>query len=113
VRVRCCFQAASAVARRATAVHFRDRGRRPIGMTPSAASWDTVRRNPKTEAEITAMTASIIALFRQLRRDERGVSAMEYGILAAAIVTGVVAATTVLGGYISTTINSIGTAIGG
>lgn len=59
------------------------------------------------------MTAHIVALFRQLRRDERGVSAMEYGILAGAIVLGVIAATTTLGGYIESAVGRIGTALGG
>jgi Flp pilus assembly pilin Flp len=59
------------------------------------------------------MTAHIIALYRQLRADKRGVSSMEYGILAGAIVLAVIAATATIGGYITQAVGRIGDAIGG
>ncbi len=57
------------------------------------------------------MSTQIFLLFSRLRRDTRGVSSMDYGILAAAIVVAVITATTTLGGYISSAVGRIGTAL--
>lgn len=57
------------------------------------------------------MSTQITSLLARLRRDTSGVSSMEYGILAAAIVVAVIAATTTLGGYISSAVARIGTAL--
>lgn len=46
-------------------------------------------------------------LFQRFRRDERGATAIEYGILAALIAVAIIGAVTLLGGNLSTLFNTI------
>jgi Flp pilus assembly pilin Flp len=59
------------------------------------------------------MTARLIDLLYRARFDRRGVSSMEYGILAAAVVAAVITAVGALSGYIDGAMDRIGTALGG
>ena len=45
---------------------------------------------------------------RALRRDERGVTAMEYGLIAALIAVAIIAGVTTLGGSLNNMFNNVG-----
>lgn len=51
----------------------------------------------------------MLNFLKTLHRDERGVSALEYAILAAVLLAVIVTAVTALGTDISTTFTSVGT----
>ncbi|WP_338769488.1 Flp family type IVb pilin [Massilia sp. METH4] len=54
---------------------------------------------------------SLIAAARDFARDEEGVTAIEYGLIAAVIAGIVIAAFTTLGGHLSTAFTNIGNKI--
>ena len=47
----------------------------------------------------------------ELKRDKKGVTALEYGLIAALIAVVVIGAVTSLGGYINTAFTKVGTAV--
>lgn len=49
----------------------------------------------------------------RVRRDEKGATAVEYGIMVALIAVVVIAAVTLLGGNLSTTFNQVGCQVKG
>ena len=55
----------------------------------------------------------VVAQLSRFRKDERGVTAIEYALLAAGIAVVVGTAASTLGGKISTQFGTIGTAISG
>lgn len=59
------------------------------------------------------MFAYCFALLQALRADRKGVTALEYGILAGLIAVVIIGAATTLGGDISSLFGRISTAIGG
>ena len=48
-------------------------------------------------------------IFARFAKDESGATAIEYGLIAALIAVGIIAAATALGGNLSNLFNSIGT----
>ncbi len=52
-------------------------------------------------------------MFQQFARDEEGANAIEYGLVAAVVAVGLVAALTTLKGSIATFLAAVGTAIDG
>ena len=54
----------------------------------------------------------IAQMFKQFARDEEGANAIEYGLVAALVAVGLVAALTTLKGSIATFLAAVGTAIG-
>ncbi len=54
----------------------------------------------------------IVHLFQQFARDEEGANAIEYGLVAAVVAVGLVAALTTLKDSIATFLGKVGTAIG-
>ncbi len=54
----------------------------------------------------------IAQMFQQFARDEEGANAIEYGLVAAVVAVGLVAALTTLKGSIATFLGKVGTAIG-
>lgn len=50
---------------------------------------------------------------RQFLRDEEGVTAIEYSLIAALIAVVIIAAATMLGGRVCATFNRVGVAMGG
>ncbi len=58
---------------------------------------------------MTAATLRILALAQRLRRDERGVTALEYALIAALIAVAIVGALSTLGSDLNTTFSTIGT----
>lgn len=57
------------------------------------------------------MTARILDIVTRLRSDRRGVSTMEYGVLAAAVITAVIAAGLALEGHMTAALAKITTAL--
>ena len=47
-----------------------------------------------------------------LKRDEKGVTALEYGLIAALIAVVIIGAVTTLGGNLRTTFNNVATSLG-
>ncbi len=58
---------------------------------------------------MTDATLRILTLAKRLRRDERGVTALEYALIAALIAVAIVGALGTLGSDLNTTFTSIGT----
>ncbi len=58
---------------------------------------------------MTAATLRILALAQRLRRDERGVTALEYALIAALIAVAIVGALSTLGSDLNTTFSTIAT----
>ncbi len=58
---------------------------------------------------MTDTTIWILALTRRLRRDERGVTALEYALIAALIAVAIVGALATLGSDLNTTFTTIAT----
>jgi len=54
-----------------------------------------------------------MTFFKKLLRDEAGATAIEYGLIAALIAVACIVALTSLGGKLSNTFTSVGTAVGG
>lgn len=52
-------------------------------------------------------------LFNQFRKDEKGATAIEYGLIAALISVVIIAALNALGGALTTNFGTISTAVGG
>ena len=50
-------------------------------------------------------------LFKQFRKDEKGATAIEYGLIAALISVVIIAALNTLGGSLETTFDSVSTAV--
>jgi len=50
---------------------------------------------------------------RRFLRDEEGVTAIEYGLIAALIAVGIILAVTMVGDRVCATFNSVGVAMGG
>jgi pilus assembly protein Flp/PilA len=50
-------------------------------------------------------------LVRSIWFDRRGVTAVEYGIIAALVAVAIIAATTLLGGSVNSTFSNLGTAM--
>jgi pilus assembly protein Flp/PilA len=53
------------------------------------------------------MTKTIIATLRGLRADRRGVTALEYGLIASVVSIGIIASLTTLGSKLSSTFTYI------
>ena len=53
----------------------------------------------------------MLTYLRNLRKDERGVTAIEYGMIAALIAVVIIAAVTTLGTTLSTKFNNVSTCI--
>lgn len=53
-------------------------------------------------------TIRILTLAKRLRRDERGVTALEYALIAALIAVAIIGALTTLGSDLNTTFTNIG-----
>ena len=53
----------------------------------------------------------MLTYLRNLRKDERGVTAIEYGMIAALIAVVIIAAVTTLGTTLSTKFNNVATCI--
>ena len=51
--------------------------------------------------------------FARFRKDEKGATAIEYGLIAALISVGIIAGAQVIGGEVKTTFTEIGTALTG
>ena len=58
---------------------------------------------------MTDATIRILALAQRLRRDEQGVTALEYALIAALIAVAIVGALSTLGSDLNTTFSSIAT----
>lgn len=54
-----------------------------------------------------------VLVTRRFLRDEEGVTAIEYGLIAALIAVGIILAATMVGDRVCATFNSIGVALGG
>jgi pilus assembly protein Flp/PilA len=50
-------------------------------------------------------------IFRKLRKDERGATAIEYGLIAALIAVAAITAMSSLGGQLSKTFNNVNTSL--
>ena len=48
-------------------------------------------------------------IFKKLRKDEKGATAIEYGLIAALIAVAAISAMSTLGGTIDNTLNGVGT----
>jgi pilus assembly protein Flp/PilA len=57
--------------------------------------------------EFETMTKLIISQVRQLRSDRKGVTALEYGLIASIVAIGIIAALTTLSGSLSSTFTYI------
>ena len=57
---------------------------------------------------MTDATIRILTLAKRLRRDERGVTALEYALIAALIAVAIIGALTTLGSDLNTTFTNIG-----
>ncbi|RQS69531.1 Flp family type IVb pilin [Burkholderia sp. Bp8963] len=56
--------------------------------------------------------SKIVQQAKQFLRDEQGVTAIEYGLLATLIAVALIAGATLLGSALNTTFSSLGTKIG-
>ncbi|MBN3791649.1 Flp family type IVb pilin [Burkholderia sp. Ac-20353] len=56
--------------------------------------------------------SKIVQQAKQFLRDEQGVTAIEYGLLATLVAVALIAGATLLGSSLNTTFSSIGTKIG-
>ena len=57
------------------------------------------------------MTLKMMMMFQRLRHDERGVTAIEYGLIAALIAVVIIVAVTAVGTELKSTFNTISTAL--
>ena len=57
------------------------------------------------------MFATMILLIQNLRGDKRGVTALEYGLIASLVAVVIIAAVSLLGNNLSKTFNSIATTL--
>lgn len=55
------------------------------------------------------MLLQMLQMLRTLRKDDRGVTAIEYGLLAALIAVAIIAVILLVQGGLSTTFNTVGT----
>ena len=55
----------------------------------------------------------MLSIFRHLMKNEQGATAIEYGLIAALIAVGIIGAARLLGSQISTTFNTVTTAMKG
>jgi pilus assembly protein Flp/PilA len=55
----------------------------------------------------------IVSFIKQFARDEEGVTAIEYGLIAALIAIVIIGAVTVVGTELCNTFNAVATALGG
>ncbi|HEU5297348.1 MAG TPA: Flp family type IVb pilin [Burkholderiaceae bacterium] len=55
----------------------------------------------------------IVSFIKQFARDEEGVTAIEYGLIAALIAIVIIGAVTIVGDRLCATFNTIATALGG
>jgi len=55
----------------------------------------------------------LILATRRFLRDEEGVTAIEYGLIAALIAVGIIASVTVVGDRLCATFNTVATSLGG
>lgn len=56
--------------------------------------------------------ARAVELFGRLRKDNKGVTALEYGLIAALIAVVIIGSVTALGGQLNTTFQQVADAIG-
>jgi pilus assembly protein Flp/PilA len=59
------------------------------------------------------MSVLLFQLLSEFHRDRKGVTAMEYGLIAALIAVVIIGALTTLGSHLNTVFTNIGTALGG
>jgi pilus assembly protein Flp/PilA len=57
------------------------------------------------------MFTTLISLIQNLRTDKRGVTALEYGLIASLVAVVIIGAVTLLGSNLSTTFNHIATTL--
>ena len=56
---------------------------------------------------------NIVLATRRFMRDEEGVTAIEYGLIASLIAVAIIAAATAVGGSVCATFNTVAVALGG
>jgi pilus assembly protein Flp/PilA len=79
----------------------------PAGKGPDRIRAQGVTAPNRRCLEIKESSMHVIRFFQDLARDEEGVTAIEYGLIAALIAVVIIAAVEAVGGGVSSTFNSV------